>query len=701
MSLPDNVLAYFRERRWNVPVVELVLIDWRTSDRVVWYSSDRPELKPRFAALADRGILTETRLVNGFRTLPRTYDLADESVPLKLWDGDGAITALYQANGAGVRCEVFSYYPDVDYLKSEFWGHLKQPEKGDGYYFETKIESGFRSGTIQVPRGAFYTTCSAIFAGHYRNQTAIDNGPCPYNRHLDGGTVGNLDTDGQPFKTCPKTRAACTARLGEDLSFYGFQTVTDTHIVTQTKGPNLGATTRGNETNLKDPPAVVAGRWKRRDLPILAYTPEPNTNHPDKGSLRVLFHLGVGPLQSATLTEINGRYPQSSTVGGTQVRLGEYRQAKTTFSSNVANYSGQGVVYGVDNPGDFRNTKGSDIGGAAEIYGQNNVRVFAADGTIFRAYDTNRALWLMHLYLERWGLGYDIARLDLAAWKYAADWCDEAVTACDSVGDCVLITRSTFNQLLTGRNARDHVYDICVSGRLGLPSLRNGKLSITPLERVADLQSVPLFTDEGPYRNIIKGERGSSLEYKELKVPTSIKLTFVDAAADWTEYALLFSDDVAALREGVALGDDSVKHEEKEHTAFGVTSLEEATRLGNLLLALGPLDEGGLENPLEISFTTWSLLAEALELQPYSVIKVVSKKILGFTERTSGRQFEYFRIKKMERGDDLKLKITAQAYPVDFYDLSESQTQSLPVQSEAAQPSPTVPDTLPIVAFDE
>jgi hypothetical protein len=707
---PTEYIEYFAARRWNVPAVELVSIDWRLSDGVVWYSNKKPEQSLHFGKLAERDIVTDTRLVGGhFRTVPRTFDLADESVTLKFWDADRAITTLYQTNGPGVRVEVFSYYPDIDWLKSEWWGHLKRPEKADGLHFDTKAESGFRSGSIQIPHGAFYTSCSAVFSGLRTTQAAIDDSPCPYNRQI-GGAVGNLDTSGRPFTSCPKTRTACIARLGDDLSFYGFQTVTSTHVVSQSQGPNLSASTSGNETNLKDPPAVAAGHIKRRDLPVLAFTPEPNTAHPDEAALRALFHLSVGPIEAGTLTKINGRFPQSSTVapttppdpadgpqvGSTQVRLGKYRQNKTTFSAQVANYSGQAIAYGVDHPGDYRNTTGANINGEAEIFGLNNVRIFNNDGTFARAYDTNRARWLMHLYLEHWGMRYPLSRFNLASWIAVEDWCDGQVLSCDATGP-IPITRSTFHQLITKRNARDQIYDLCVSGFIGLPFVKDGLLELRHLGRVDNLDECPVFTDEGQWRNITKASSGiSSLEYKEIKAPTAIKLTFEDAALDWTEYSILIQDDVAALAEGRALGDDSAVPDEKSFTAFGVKNLPEAMRLGNLLLALGPLAEGGLENPLEITFTTWSLLAESIGLAPGDVIKVLSKKLVGFGERTTKRQFEYFRVKKMERADNLTLKITAQAYPVDYYDLTESETTPLPCEVEAPIPSPPTPDNAPL-----
>jgi hypothetical protein len=43
-----------------------------------------------------------------------------------------------------------------------------------------------------------------------------------------------------------------------------------------------------------------------------------------------------------------------------------------------------------------------------------------------------------------------------------------------------------------------------------------------------------------------------------------------------------------------------------------------------------------------------------------------------------GLPYEYFRVKKIDRKGDLKVEITAQVYPQDFYDLIEDVEQEPP-----------------------
>src|SRR5207253_2474199 len=84
-----------------------------------------------------------------------------------------------------------------------------------------------------------------------------------------------------------------------------------------------------------------------------------------------------------------------------------------------------------------------------------------------------------------------------------------------------------------------------------------------------------------------------------------ILLTDDAAAHQNAQVTLTFEDVAQQFKAGRTFGDFTRRAVEKPYTAFGVTDVGEAGRLGNLLLDLGEFDEGGLRNNLRVQFTTW------------------------------------------------------------------------------------------------
>ncbi len=195
---------------------------------------------------------------------------------------------------------------------------------------------------------------------------------------------------------------------------------------------------------------------------------------------------------------------------------------------------------------------------------------------------------------------------------------------------------------------------------------------------------VPNFTDRGDERNICidkpQGEGGkSTLTFSiqsDADLPNRIVLTYDDAAHENQQIPLTFEDVEQQLRAGRSFGDTSRRAVEKQYTAFGVTDAGEAGRLGNLLLDLGEFDEGGLQNNMRVEFTTWYL--ETVTLHKYQVIKVSSDKLdlINDLRADQGLEpFTYFRVRTIRRLPDLKVEISAQAYPVEYYERLELFTQ--------------------------
>jgi hypothetical protein len=83
-----------------------------------------------------------------------------------------------------------------------------------------------------------------------------------------------------------------------------------------------------------------------------------------------------------------------------------------------------------------------------------------------------------------------------------------------------------------------------------------------------------------------------------------------------------------------------------------------------------------------IKFRTWSLVADAVGLHPFALIRVVSRKINRFVEGVYGAttyQAEYFRVQKMRRVSSLQMEIEASLYPRGFI---LNQQESVPAAGE-------------------
>jgi hypothetical protein len=813
-----------------IEVVELVKVSWPSPDGDIYYVSTADEYLLRDLPI-DLALL-ELRLPGRtFQEILNDTNIADDKVSLKLWDGDGIISDLAAAHGAGQRVEIFYWFPQVELLLSIWFGHLQPMTEGGVEWFQCDAEVGFMSSMLPLPRRAFFNSCQALFGGWLATQAEIDEGDCPYNRHLTAGAtstptyqnnangtvgangaftktsggnawncgaswdqainagdavteftigssgyatagffstaspvsgnvdvafalqwnpdgsitikhsstqlwgnaakwapgdsfrvelrngafrafkgsteirptgfsapapayplylgiaiqnegagitaasvalgdigasvaVGNLD-GGEPFTDCPRNRPACIARLGDDLSYLGFDTVIQSYTVNQTKGPNISVTTRGNESNLKRPLRVIIGERDVADLDLLAYTVEPDTRHPEGGAVACLFAECEGPIQEQTKQAVNG-----VEIGAMHLnaRNGEPRQGRTGFSPQVSNYANTALFFGRAQ-GDFTQTTADQLRGTCHVKGLRNIRRYTDETTFIEEYSQTRVWALLHcLRNKRWGYGLDIARFVIQDWLDLAAWDAETITFTDIDGTAYTGPRTTFNGELIDRSTQQQVNDVCLAGRYGLPFVDEGKLRIRPLGKVNVTDwAGPVFTDEGASRNIcVDTDQKSTLIRQILsdaEVPNRVIVTFDDSEHANAERPLTFEDIDAQLRAGRAFGDTTRRAVEKTYALLGVTNLGEAVRLGNLLLHLGEFDEGGTANNLRVQFTTW--FSECPTLRKYDVIKVVSSRL----ERYG---FEFFRIRSMRRMPDLKVQISAQAYPVDYYEMIET-----------------------------
>jgi hypothetical protein len=679
----------------SVQVVELVSATYPQPDGLVYYASTFAD--DVFPSLRDKlaGARVEPRLPGGqFLDVTRDSGISDDSVSLDLWDKDHAISDLFETHGEGIRIEVFFYFPQVDLLLSMWFGHLRPPEDADEERFPAKAENGFMSVLLPMPRRAFFQTCQAVFGGLLSTQAEIDEHDCPYNRHQPGGLVGNLDpATGLPFTGCPRrTRQDCIDRLGDALSWLAF----DTGIASYPVGSKgVIATSRGNETKLKRPLRVLAGRRTVKDLDLLAYVVETgNPSHPERGSIKLLYAVAEGRLRSLTSPKANNALIQRQHFS---VRLGTKRQSSTGFTVNANNYSSTALLNCVLQ-GDFRTVDPAGIPVEISAEGDDTVRVYASDDpTDFtEEYSSDRAWWLCHAYRhKRWGLGADVRRFVMRDFIDLSAWFAENISYKDPDGVTYTGPRSTFNAELIDRTAQQQVNDICLAGRCTVPFPYEGRLRVFPLKKLSpdELAAAQVFTDydSGFERNIVRDEQASKSSLtrsmiSDRDLPNSIKVTFDDAAKNFEETPLNFDSPEHQLLAGRAFGDTGRRAVEKTYGLLGVTGVGEASRLGILLRDLGEFDEGGLENNLRIKFQTF--FTQSLGLYKSKVIRVLSRSLIN--RRTGVQKFEYFRVRSVHQLPNLLVEVSAQAYPVEYYAKTEDPAPGVPgeIIPGGARPDP-------------
>lgn len=666
MSFDAAKLAEFKTIE-QPAVAEIVAVYWNAPDSVKYYSFTAVDELINFSACPLKPV--EPRLTRrNFLEFELSADISDDQIPLEFDDADREITNLFYRSGEGVKVELFYYFPDVDWLCSVWWGQLLPPDEADYEKFRAKAATGFLSQLLPLPRREIRSSCAAIFGGLLATQAEIDTNDCPYNRHLGGG-VGNLDGNNQPFTRCPRdTRQTCGAILGNPAYFMGANGGNFTYVSSPRPGGNSVA--KGNESNLKNPLRVILGAKHVRDFDVFFAAVERDPARADRAFLAVLFRIAEGPIDAFFGFQINDIHVGSQhffwrngQIGGPPVGYPP---------GNAFSYSGTGIAFGrigyVPDSFDTRQIKSF-----AAVHGINNIPVYSTPTMFVRRWTNSRAWNLLECYRNRrWGRGYAESRFDLPSWIDTAEWCAKTITFTppDGTPTLTLPHRTIFDAVLEGRPSQNVIADICRSGRLGIPFQHNGKYKIVPLRKETDLASVPVFSDTGENRNILRASGGKPLiSYKILSdrdLPNKLVLTYEDGTfVTDIERPLTFEDEAQQFRAGRAFGDSGLRVVERRVNAFGVRSFSEAIKLGWQTLYLGDFDEGGLKNNLRVALTVW--FADALGLQKYQIIKIESPLIAAFG-------FQYFRLQKLRRNSDLSVRLTAQAYPVDYYETMEIET---------------------------
>jgi hypothetical protein len=701
MGATDDVedkLRRLQEATSPQHLAEVVAVYWPAPDGTRYYTVTPWEELPWF-----RGVFpltpTELRIVSDrkaapFIDLPRTASISDDSVQITFCDIDGEMSRLLFTHGAGVMAEVFEYYGSVDLLLSVWRGAVRSPKAVTRDRVQVELSAGFRSKDLLLPRRQHPTSCGLIFGGLLASQDQIKYMcGCPYNKHLEGqpGVVQiigiNDPSTGQPYTDCPRAVVGdCIARLVTKDYWPAFDVQPDPIANNQTRPPNLMASAQGNVSKLKDPIRAVIGERIVKALPLLAYRNETNTAHADKGFGAGVFEVCEGPIVALWDFYLNGVYVTSE---HSNYRLGDLGQSPTFFSPNFNSLSGTAHVFGRIQ-GSFNSNQASSLTAQIHAKGLRNIRVYSDPATYAEQYTTNRMWALLEMLTNpRWGFGNGYEKYDIASAIDTASWCDQVVAMHDPNGNLLTGTRSTFNAELNGRAVQQQIEDLCTAGRIGLPFEWGGLDMFVPLRKEIIDDSIPVFTDEGQDCNIIHDGPRSSLSLSQISdadLTNEWTVTYDDMANGGVETQLIAGDQRQQLRAGRAYGDRSARVINKSLPAFGTTNFSEAARLLNFLLYLGPRDEGGIKNNLEVTFTTW--YRHALTVRNYKLIRVLNTKLQHLALLSLGTAYEYFRVKKITRKGDLKVEVVCQVYPQDFYEQIESVTVPPPVFVSPGGPNP-------------
>ncbi|MBV9214827.1 MAG: hypothetical protein JO053_01515 [Acidobacteria bacterium] len=664
-----------------IEVHELVKIAWTgNSSDDIYYSVQQTD---EVASVAPPVSPIEVRLVPGgspnwFLPIDVGGTIGDEEVDLTFGDLDGTIAQKILDNGEGQKTTLYLWFPQVSLLLPQWYGHLQPQDDGEPDTIKVKVAQGFRSSEMNVPSRAHYTQCQAIFGGLLPDQPTIDAlKGCPYNKHI-GGSVGNYRTGTTPWTFCDrKDLNSCTARGIDPLYHLSHLSAVATVVNPQHKGHDIIVTSTSNETNLKDPVRVVMGYRKIRGLNVLAWRRNINNKTPDHGWFHVLFEVSEGPNESYTAVKITvANQTQDANPQHYLYRLGTPGQSVVS-DLTTHGYSSTGLihyVFGWINP---ENLTGADASAEAIVGGLSNIRVYSDVNTYTGQTSQNRAWQIARILTDkRWGYGLDYDRLNIQSFIDAAAWCEDPVTFTDTFGTAWSHVRARSDVELSGRKVQTQVEDICRAGLLSRPFLFDGKFHIVPLKALTsdELAACPVFTDEGGNPNIVwegdKGKEKTTLRIGPAKfggeLINRIESTFDDQANDYLETPAPTVEDIdAQLAAGRVFGDSSRKVNSKKYSLMGVTYQPQAVKVNWALLDRGEFDEGGLQNNCKAKFKIW--FADALDLHPYKVIKLVSTR----AERYG---FQYFRIigGGLKREADLTYTVEAVAYNQTYMNAFET-----------------------------
>lgn len=673
-SLIDAALA-----TRSLKVAELVKIYWPSSDNPKVYSwwnclGDSAYTTPLTAWLAGTPLVpgfvaTDSNKAERFHNIPRTSALSDDVISMRFVNYGRTFESLCYKWRGGVKVEVFYFFPEIAndatgtaYTAiSWFLGHLRKADSANEDFVNVTVRNGFRSPHVMVPSRIQGSNCQWYFGGD--STTLIPDNPCDYDKHV-GGTRGT-----GVFTSCNHTLNQgtnnCLAIMGDSLSYGGDDYVTESTLIGYGDHKTRSSTI-GNEIRLENM-RVVYGKRHVKALHLKRYAKEynPNPDNADQGTIRTVFAVSEGPIQSITEVKVMDRDLPRTDGLGLEKRLGTQKQSATTYSADMLSLNRTAHFRGDINPVDPTGVQAQDITGECTVEGRNTVNIYAADGTYTQAYTTNRADCLAELLLNQWfGYRMDKARLSLDDIVY------------------LRALSSQFNADVQSRTIQQLIEDICLSGVGGnspgwfRPFIYNGKWRILPiLNTDLTLSDIPqLKSNKGSVRNVLfDRERGVPRiepDYRDYdEIANGYVVTIEDANHGNIERPITFQADTDQYKEGSLFGDNSKRRDPKTVAGFGLTTEAEARVLGEFLVKNGPFATGGLMNNCSVKAVIPAISSIGLNLHENKIVKfpAASNDRLNSYLDSDGNQYEYFMVTAMHRNSKLELEVSLQAWSKPFW----------------------------------
>ncbi len=186
---------------------------------------------------------------------------------------------------------------------------------------------------------------------------------------------------------------------------------------------------------------------------------------------------------------------------------------------------------------------------------------------------------------------------------------------------------------------------------------------ITPVIRKAVSLSaaaaLPIFTDKGVNRNIVKKNGISTVVFTPDEIVSSIAVNYVDGGQDFRKATLLIKNQTAELLIGNLFNEKRRDKREKTLSLNLTTSKDQAARVGAITLReRGPLPAGRPNGDIE-----WvSPIHDAIKLQPIEDIRAISSEHLP-------SYIQFVRIMELvENPDRMTMTIKARPHFNQFYD---------------------------------
>jgi hypothetical protein len=262
--------------------------------------------------------------------------------------------------------------------------------------------------------------------------------------------------------------------------------------------------------------------------------------------------------------------------------------------------------------------KSQSISGAMEIAYGRLVKVYTDPVTILLKATTNPAWVLFDVATsKRSGAGLDASRINVQSFIDLADYCDTTVTSTD---DGSSVPRWSFNGILDQRKSFSEWMHLICLGAYALPPFldKDGNLKVKALKSET-LSGLPIFSSKvasATTRNIVwDGDSSSLTKNRRLitDIPNEIRVNFIDKS-DYARVMAVIPDEDSQTDFGIKAGDQSRRVVSKTIDLPGTSTLDEAARIGTLILRAGEFGQGGLSNNLSVTFKAFYRDAEDLEI---------------------------------------------------------------------------------------